>query len=481
MPDLLDVFVGEVHGRLRTLASHPPTRQVVSAIARVVYYSSFATEEGRFVRANVTFANSTKPDPRPPSLLRANYPTFSRLATPVPLTVRNLVKLARAIDPWSSSIAVYGPTPSRIEVWGMVDQLVGQSVSLYRETEGGFVNPGCLTIVTDTVGGLSAFHGTVFLGSIRAAEVVVAENDALLSPHVAVRIVPQIAPIARAMATVLGVRVTDMRQRLFDEWSTTVARLCIGLRRLGTGGSLLITPTPDVKLLKIGYELEYSRLGDAMVLKVLDEAYTREARKVYSRPNEALVPRDAAWEALVAEVDETDRREELAGAVKAATSLASVDGLLLLTPSLSVKGFGVKIQNAPVLNRVFDGASLMPGRKPREVDISRFGTRHTSMLRYCSADATAIGVVVSQDGQVRVMATHGRKVVLWDSVKLLGYEPYSRRRALLRRKRAAKSRAVRRVAAPQRGYSSSPKTVPELFIASERMAAKRRVHRGERP
>lgn len=172
-------------------------------------------------------------------------------------------------------------------------------------------------------------------------------------------------------------------------------------------------------------------------------------------------------------MDASDRQRELTGAVKLVASLAAVDGLVLMTPDLSVKGFGVKIASARNLPAVYDGDSLRHKRSAaREIDVSQFGTRHGSMLRYCAEDKNALGVVISQDGNVRVVATVADKVVLWDNPKLLGHVSYSK--AAVLRSRAI--RDVRRIMLTRGqqalGFSKTPKTIAELMSMNSRTPRK---------
>jgi hypothetical protein len=96
------------------------------------------------------------------------------------LTVQTLVKLACAIDRWSASIAVYRTRRNEIVAWGVVDQLVQQNVRWHRgSSEGYFANPGLLTVTMDGIGDISAYHGNVFLGGLKAQTFITRENDAL--------------------------------------------------------------------------------------------------------------------------------------------------------------------------------------------------------------------------------------------------------------------------------------------------------------
>src|SRR5258708_26589563 len=126
----------------------------------------------------------------------------------------------------------------------------------------------------------------------------------------------------------------------------------------------------------------------------------------------------------------------MTGAGKRVASLAAVDGLVLMTPTLSVAGFGVKIGSTPNVMTVYDGAGFSRrGTHARKIDPSRFGTRHGSMLRYCAQDRNALGIVVSQDGYVRLIMTVQNSLVFWDNLKLLDHSDFSAQAALGRKKR----------------------------------------------
>jgi hypothetical protein len=166
-----------------------------------------------------------------------------------------------------------------------------------------------------------------------------------------------------------------------------------------------------------------------------------------------------------AETDEIDREQELTGAVRIATTLASIDGLVLLTPLLEVVGFGVKILGGSSAERIYAGRDSAKRRTPTAlVDVSHFGTRHTSMIRYCRADPRAIGIIVSQDGAVRVVATDRRRLTLWQNVQLLRYfDDIDDYVTHLRRKRRARRGNREELSL---GYSATPKTLASLMCAT---------------
>jgi hypothetical protein len=475
MPSSFEQFTTIVISKIHALGYLSPSKSIVKALLNTAYLATLKTEEGRFVRGSLTFADPIIPEHDPPLRRRANYPSFTPFGRAIPLTVERLVKLSRAIDSWCGSIAVHASRRSSLLAWGMIDQAVQHNVSLNREGTKGFRVPGILSVVMDGVGAISAYHGSLLLGGIRQEQVVTREYDALNSAELGNRLHSTFRPIAVKLSRVLGESTTPEKAEklLQKEWSRTVARICIGLRRAGTGGALLITPNPDQDLLNSSHQLPYSRLGHAMILNVLDAQHRRFARQATFRYAQAkMAPVDLVREEHLADADAEDREDELAGAVRIVTSLASMDGLVLLTPLLEVNAFGTKIRSGPQVNRVYLGPEFARrGTKAKPVDISRFGTRHGSMLQYCQADRKAIGIVVSQDGHVRLILSAGKNLTLWENVQLLDYESdvrgYARMLDNLRHRRSKLP--------PEKslGYTDMPKTF-SILMNSQRSYAKLR-------
>src|SRR5207247_1932324 len=133
MAELTDQLATEVAKKLRAFGYSRPSQPVLRSLLATMYLATLRTEEGRFVRGSVTFASWKKPEIDPPFTRRADYPAFSRLTKRLPLSLETLVKLARAIDKWAGSIAVFGTNKSNVMIWGVIDQLVQQNVRLNRE------------------------------------------------------------------------------------------------------------------------------------------------------------------------------------------------------------------------------------------------------------------------------------------------------------------------------------------------------------
>ena len=339
---LTDRLAQDVHAKLKCLQLRNVRLPVLRLLLETAYMASQKTEEGRFVQGSLTFEDPQGLDIGRPSRQRANYPLFTVFSRRMPLTVSGFVKLARAIDAWTGSVAVFGTAKGNIRIWGLVDQLVQQNVFMTREETTGFANPGILTIRIDGVGKLSVYQGLMFLGSIRDDRWVKKENDALRSKLVSQRVGPSIAPFVDAIGRQWnGHSSDDVQERLISAWTRTVARLCIGIRRRNTGGALLITNQPIWQMLSGGYRIRYHRLSEAMVLQVSDNMYAAEYEvNLVEREN---VQADWVIDMILAQSELEDRESEVTGAVKLVASLAGFDGVIVADTLLNLFGFGIKI------------------------------------------------------------------------------------------------------------------------------------------
>jgi hypothetical protein len=479
MADHLTTIAHRVIASLRILGLRPPSLAVVRTILESVYLASLRTEETRFVRGSVTFADPSSPDVSPPVTTRAQYPKFTRFTTRRSLTVELIGRLSRAVDQWSGSIAIYGTTTTNLVVWGVIDQLVHSNVILHREPGSGMGNPGIFTVAVDAIGSLSVYHRSVFLAGLRHDRVFLSEPDALHSEFIHSRISPVLLPSARRIGAVLGKPEASAQAHalLFDNWAAVVARLCIGLRRLGTGGAFLISPAPLRPHLDVSNRFTYQRMCDALVLSVLDSMYAHHLGEEVLNTAGPTIAKELVTECDLAETDSEDREHELTGAVRLVTTLAAIDGVVLLTPSLSVLGFGAKIKSEREVGHLYDAIDFIRyGTAARTIDASRFGTRHGSMFRYCRDDRRAIGVIVSQDGQVRLTMSSGRSLILWENVRLLGYDANLRSYAAHLR-RARRFRFSNRDPR-QLGYTDTPKTISALArIRRSSSRSRRRLRR----
>ena len=95
-------LAARVYDKLTDQGVKCPSVETLRGLFEVMYFASLKTEEGKPVQFSVTYSNPQNPDPKPPARIRAYRWKHISLDPRKLFTVRNVSKLARAVDPWTS-------------------------------------------------------------------------------------------------------------------------------------------------------------------------------------------------------------------------------------------------------------------------------------------------------------------------------------------------------------------------------------------
>jgi hypothetical protein len=194
-------------------------------------------------------------------------------------------------------------------------------------------------------------------------------------------------------------------------------RVIAMIRMSRHGGSLLFVPSGSVDevretgLVEIKYSFEEAE-PRARFCTLIMAALERLAEELSDEKNTiGWNDYEAALSPAIAEIDEG--LMELAHLV---AGLAEVDGLVVMTPQLDVRGFGGVISGKLPEVQAIARAQDLEGtsRVPEPTD--GMGTRHRAAYRIVAALPDALCVVVSQDGGVRFIRWHEGAVTCWDQV-----------------------------------------------------------------
>lgn len=239
---------------------------------------------------------------------------------------------------------------------------------------------------------------------------------------------PGIGRYLAAVQSELPSEVYEAREHwdasLTNAWLTALRRLLLRIQQYGHGGAILITPDADLRDLNVKYRIAYPRFRSSLHRRAVFTIRSTQAddeiiNDYLHKEDSDEIPTGLYLDASVAEIDLDEARDELDGVLWFVSLLSRVDGLVLLTPDLDVRGFGVEIQTSvppASLLRATD-ADASPERRVA-INYNHFGTRHRSMMRYCASVPGSVGFVVSQDGDVRAMTLVGGNLIVWDNVKL---------------------------------------------------------------
>lgn len=418
------------HAQLfRRFRSECPPLSVLEQIFERLYFASMKREEAESVTCRIAFVKRTNPDPNPPGRIVKDRWQHFPLSQDIAFTVRNLVKLSQAVDPWSSTLAVDTNSRGELKIWGIIDQTVHFNTYVVKESDEGPDPPGMFQAAIEGVGEVAAYRKYTFLGRLRQDVLITNQLAVLSEGPVHAKLLPAIQRFqAKVRSNVgdqeYGRRRDDWDLVLPDEWITALCRILIGIQRYGHGGAVFVSDVRDGLIPR--YTLKYPRLSQALerksVLQVQRTSYSDKIHEDFldSGSRQDSLPIDLYLDDVVTEneIDETER--EITGCIRFITSLSRVDGLIWFAHDLTLQGFGVLIGTEEEPGIVYRADNVM-GTDLIEIDIHNFGTRHRSMVRQCWKDPSGVGFVVSQDGDVRAIANCGGRILLWESIGLQGF------------------------------------------------------------
>jgi hypothetical protein len=433
---------------LRNRHSDAPGRRIVQKLIETLFYASLRTEEARGVSCTVVFLGSeVDPHQSDQSGRRSHRYVYMPLARPVALTARALAKFSQAAQPWASSIAVRERN-DRLEICGLFDQEIHYQNALNREGEARFPRPGLFQVEIAGTGILTVYVDRKLLAKLSQESLVTVFHDVLNEGPIANRLLQYVDKLERKARRELKriLKRQDATPLLLDApllWLQTLSRILLGIRRLKHGGAVLLIPSAPTKDLAINFPISYQRTETLLERHLIASARWRAARNrmrtEYSEPASAI-PAALVQERRSAFNDREDAKKGELGCAAFISSLAGVDGLILLTGGLHVLGFGVeiKLRKDPVRVQRAGNALASPSRlKP--LSLNEFGTRHRSMMRYCDRHPGSIGFIISQDGDIRAVIKTDRGLLLWENIQLQEVDAEqprqnrSQRRAIRRR------------------------------------------------
>jgi hypothetical protein len=324
-----------------------------------------------------------------------------------------------AVDPWGSTLAVDADTKGNLQMWGLIDQSVHFSAFLVKEVSKGPEMPGMFQAVIEGIGEISAYKSNVLLGTLKQATLLINQHRVFLKGPIHSKMLPWVNSYKQTVAAVVGVSVINSywAPKLEDIWFSAVSRLLIGIQRYRHGGAVLISD--EANDLRPKYSIEYRRLGEAIVHLAAEDI--RKATPVVPENYGSYV--DRAFPPPVTQMIPAPRQElehninEVKGCLRFLTSLSRVDGLLWFDSALSLRGFGVEIIAGKDPAQVYF-AKNSDATKSEALVPDHFGMRHRSMMRYCGSHGSAVGFVVSEDGDVRAITQVDSAVMLWDPIRL---------------------------------------------------------------
>jgi len=395
---------------------------ILEKFFEILYYTSMRTEEAQLIQVTVSFFD-------PESTWAGNKPnapldswSYTPFTEPKPFDVRTMVKIAKAADPWSSSVAVYFDDNLELKIYGLIDQTLHSQMFFNHETQTKYSSAGFFQAAVQGIGHIAVTDGATIVQVLRQKNLEDTFHDVFKKGQVNDLIKDKAEYFLERTKQFLNnrfyvLRIESFHSMIYGIWKETLSRILIQIRKYGHGGALLITA--ETKGLDINYPIIYNRLRDAIERSIYVNIELQVMQKVLEDEDGKITVNGLKG---IREKENQKRQidNELKGAIRFLASQSCVDGIVVLKDDLSSFGFGGVIQKVDPPQMVYLAKTATFNRS-EQVDPKNLGTRHRSMMTFCHNNPGSLGIVISQDGDLRVMTKVEDKLVMWENIKMQKY------------------------------------------------------------
>jgi len=389
-----------------TTSSHAklPTDSILLRLLETCYHASFRTSEQRPVQC--VLACTTASDIPEGALRLSNhavYLTDTEIVRLAPVTQRHQTVIGcEEIDGW-------------LRVWGFfeyghtwVQHTSGDPPAVPIQLSD--FPPDCLTITIVAPGALSVSCGRIRLARLREGRVFVSPESPLQSSQNALgrffqRLVDDLQLSIGQPVLANASAESSERRSLLNVYTTSILAILERIRSRRHGGSIVIAHLPmDERSAHVTYQVcEHTGIaGEILAYKDLDDALR------VSPDNPDL---SAELERCRTELAIRSMSRRLIRGISQISMLSAVDGAVLLDGSLRIMGFGVRFPLLlPSDGKVTDALS------GNVHFCDQWGLRHQSVFSICQENEQSIGLVVSQDGEVKAIKSVDGRLFFWNGI-----------------------------------------------------------------
>lgn len=413
-----------VASRLAEREGWRPPERVLRSLFEILYFASLKTDEDRPRRFTINFVAPPAVEPGPPGKAAPDCSVCVPFERSLNFDVRTLAKLADAVDPTVSSLAVFCDGDGRLFVWGLVDQEPRYADYASLDSSAIPPRPGLFQATIHGVGNISVYDSHSLVGSLEQGSLVRQYHDVIWSGPVHDFLKNRVRQTYERFA---AVERPSSRGQPWDgkesltRWLNAVSRILLNIQRYRHGGGLIISSATSFGAVNVKYRLRYDRLprslADLARHRTAGNCIQHEIGHQCHTPVKGSVP-CRMYQSIVAHRNQLEAsKNEVLSCIRFIASLSRVDGFVLLDNSLVVHGFGTELRQDSALSEIcIAGDSRAHARWMRTARLEEYGTRHRAVMRYCYETPGTLGFVVSQDGDIRATLRLRDKLVLWENV-----------------------------------------------------------------
>ncbi|MFC3363309.1 hypothetical protein ACFOG5_09010 [Pedobacter fastidiosus] len=189
------------------------------------------------------------------------------------------------------------------------------------------------------------------------------------------------------------------------------------------GGAILIAD--DSADLDVKYRINYQRLTLAMVSHAkasIDNFVSETAIEHEFNGGKRSVSKNFYLTESYSFYDKKGTADEIKGAISFIASQSCVDGMVLFNRRMETNGFGAVLRAKKMPRKIYISATSTATPKSLSPhDPRHYGTRHRSMIAYCWSHPSSLGLVISQDGEIRAFSKIENKLIMWENIKTQQY------------------------------------------------------------
>ncbi|MBK8975384.1 MAG: hypothetical protein IPM29_05625 [Planctomycetes bacterium] len=392
-----------------------PAPNLLLELLSTCYQASLLREEDRPVQFRLLLgpAGALTADAGPPTGLHRLELTRHRSLHP-----EELRRLSPAADFDRALIGADIDEDEELFIWGLAQS----GTRWLHETEGGRDKPpplpSWLVVQVRGPGHLTVACGDEVLGTLREGVITPPRIDVfrsqwLLEMFADVR--GEVARVHRDARRADPATWSNLDPEFVRTLAQNVLRRCLSVMRARRHGAtmLFLPPHTDAELLgsSLGVRYEFEDAAPRRRFRELLQTVMREL---------ARGGHDAANSVGWADYIDSESRalaqldEALFEIGHLFASLSAVDGALVLDRRFEIRGFGAFVSGElPEIVQI-ELALDVEGERTRSERVLNVGTRHRAVYRVCAAHPGVLGIVVSQDGNVRFVTSRAGDVVCWD-------------------------------------------------------------------
>ena len=398
---------------------NPPDRDVLDDLISTCYQVSMMSEELRPQRFRIVLCDPSEfpPDLGPPY-------GFLRIVFKEPRAFHEyeLRKLSPASE-FESSLIGIRHDPEGLRIWGLINSGTRWTQAFQGGSKVVIPMPDSLVLDITGPGSMRAYRGSRILAQLSAGRIIMPYTNVLHSQWLANRMgeyekeIMEMHFKSRTNADEAWATVSEnFLARLYEQ---VVKRIISSIRNMKHGGSIIVfprsliqmvtSPNPYVFIKYIFRDEEPVRRLRWLTISLMNEL----ARHCGSSGEHGKV---VGWSEYVAATSKTllELDEALFECARFIANLAAVDGAVILTKSLDLVGFGGVIKGTFSKEDIMAHAMDAEGEQRVYERDEGVGTRHLAAYHLCKEIPDVTAIVISQDGNTRLVAWMNDFVTYWN-------------------------------------------------------------------